>query len=420
MSNLMETPAATTRFSPAFDDARTYSQQRRTHPVPPLPRDIATLLRPALTDLTAAVTSEVRRGVPAFTAERHAATVSDAAERAIRHFVDRTEDPRTDTEAFTKYFHELGVRDLRTERPIIEPLKAAYRLGARAAWRSAARLAHDSGVTSSALCQLGEAVFAYMDELSALSFAGHTQSHARHANSVERHRKELLNTLVNAEHPIPATTILRLAQAGRWQVPRRVVAVAVEPRPDAATPPTHAFDNRVLADFDTASPFLLVGEDDLVVLNELTAAVPGSRAAVGPPAALSEARESLRWARHTLRLVQCGILPNVEVTWFDQQLSTLWMLDDPMVVAELTGRVLAPFDAISPRQRTKLSDTLLLALETRRDVPRMAEVLGIHPQTVRYRLRQLDGLFGQQLAERETRFAIELALRAERTLWSAG
>ncbi|MFB9727765.1 helix-turn-helix domain-containing protein [Haloechinothrix salitolerans] len=391
-----------------------------TTPSPSLPRDIATLLRPALSGLTATVTSEVRRGVPTFADEGYTGAVSDAAERAIRHFLDRIDDPSTETEPFVKYFHDLGVRDLHTERPIIEPLRAAYRLGARAAWRHAARLVHDSGVASSTLCQLGEAVFAYMDELSSLSFAGHTQSQVRHADSIERHRKELLAILVSAEHPVPATTIARLAQAARWQVPRRIAAIAIEPRSDTVAPPAHAFGNRVLADVNTASPFLLVGEDDLVVLNELTAAVPGTRAAIGPPVALRHAGESLRWARHTLRLVQCGILPNVEVTWFDRQLSTLWMLDDPMVVAEMVERALAPLNGINSRQRTKLSDTLLLALETGRDIGRMADVLGVHAQTVRYRLRQLDKLFGRQLAERETRFAIELALRAERTLRPVG
>lgn len=42
----------------------------------------------------------------------------------------------------------------------------------------------------------------------------------------------------------------------------------------------------------------------------------------------------------------------------------------------------------------------------------MAELLGVHPQTVRYRIRTLERAFGDQLTDGESRFAIEVALRA--------
>jgi PucR-like helix-turn-helix protein len=42
--------------------------------------------------------------------------------------------------------------------------------------------------------------------------------------------------------------------------------------------------------------------------------------------------------------------------------------------------------------------------------------LHIHPQTVRYRLRQLDALFGDHLREPDDRFNLEVALRANKLL----
>jgi DNA-binding PucR family transcriptional regulator len=44
----------------------------------------------------------------------------------------------------------------------------------------------------------------------------------------------------------------------------------------------------------------------------------------------------------------------------------------------------------------------------------VAASLHVHPQTVRRRLRQLDRLFGDQLHDSDTRFELEIALRAER------
>jgi hypothetical protein len=40
--------------------------------------------------------------------------------------------------------------------------------------------------------------------------------------------------------------------------------------------------------------------------------------------------------------------------------------------------------------------------------------LHVHPQTVRYRLRQLEELFGDQLLDPDLRFDLEIVLRARR------
>ena len=49
----------------------------------------------------------------------------------------------------------------------------------------------------------------------------------------------------------------------------------------------------------------------------------------------------------------------------------------------------------------------------------MGRRLHIHPQTARYRLRQLQLLFGDALHEPDARFELEIALRAERLLGPA-
>jgi DNA-binding PucR family transcriptional regulator len=48
----------------------------------------------------------------------------------------------------------------------------------------------------------------------------------------------------------------------------------------------------------------------------------------------------------------------------------------------------------------------------------VARRLGVHPQTVRYRLRRLEELFGDALTETESRYELELALRGRTLLES--
>ena len=43
----------------------------------------------------------------------------------------------------------------------------------------------------------------------------------------------------------------------------------------------------------------------------------------------------------------------------------------------------------------------------------MASLLGVHPQTVRYRVHQIEQLFGDALADPQARFELELSVRAE-------
>ena len=72
-----------------------------------------------------------------------------------------------------------------------------------------------------------------------------------------------------------------------------------------------------------------------------------------------------------------------------------------------------------PVQQETLSETLLAWLQSGGNAREVARRLHIHPQTARYRLRQLQLLFGDALDEPDARFELEIALRAERLLGPA-
>ena len=136
-------------------------------------------------------------------------------------------------------------------------------------------------------------------------------------------------------------------------------------------------------------------------------------AAIGPTVPLAEAARSLHWATRALGLMGRGVLPRQGVVRCADHLSTLLLHGDEPLLAHLESRVLAPLDAVSEGQRPRLAETLLAWLLSGSNVPDVAARLHVHPQTVRYRLRQLEKLFGDALHEPATRLDLILALRAE-------
>src|SRR3546814_9071794 len=70
--------------------------------------------------------------------------------------------------------------------------------------------------------------------------------------------------------------------------------------------------------------------------------------------------------------------------------------------------------------RDILSETLLVWLETRDSAPASAARLGVHPQTVRYRWKRINELFGEDLHDPEFVLQMTMLLKASVPMWIAG
>ncbi len=114
-----------------------------------------------------------------------------------------------------------------------------------------------------------------------------------------------------------------------------------------------------------------------------------------------------------------GVIRDRPVAWCRDHLSTLWLLADEFLVSELIKRALTPLSGLTAKQRNRIGETLLAWLDTRGSAPEIAERLEIHPQTVRYRMRQVEKLFGPALDDPRSRLELEIALRASRLLTPA-
>lgn len=172
-------------------------------------------------------------------------------------------------------------------------------------------------------------------------------------------------------------------------------------------------DRDVLADLSDPQPHLLIpGAFDDARRHMLDEALLGTHAAIGLTVPTTLASDSIRWARRVLELVDTNIIDDTPVILCADHLITLWLLSDPVLVDQLAQRELAPISRISATRRERLVETLRIWLDTRGTAAHMGELLDVHPQTVRYRMRNLESIFGEQLTDPESRFSTEAVLRA--------
>src|SRR3954452_21116114 len=80
------------------------------------------------------------------------------------------------------------------------------------------------GMQPDVIYDLGEAVFAYIDEISAESVEGYSDERSRTAGERERRRRALARLLA-AEVPAPAEQVRAEAAAADWRLPERMAAL---------------------------------------------------------------------------------------------------------------------------------------------------------------------------------------------------
>jgi PucR C-terminal helix-turn-helix domain/GGDEF-like domain len=229
----------------------------------------------------------------------------------------------------------------------------------------------------------------------------------------------LLDAIVS--DPADADLVNGLAKEAGWPLPRKVAVIVLaspEPgRPELArTGNAPELPSGTLADWTRPEPVLVLPDPDGPGrAGAIDRALGGCRAAIGPAVPLADAARSLRWARQALALSRRGILGGDPVRC-DEHLSTLLLLADTDLARALLRCQLAPLALLRPGQRERIAQTMLAWLELGQNAAEVAQHLYIHPQTVRYRLRQIQQLFGDRLRDPRCRFELVLALRARELL----
>jgi hypothetical protein len=381
-----------------------------------VPTETVAIVRASLGELVDGIIAAIRLESPIYAevlGSPEGIALRLGIEQAIKAFLDaieRGERPAGDT---GELWRRLGEAEFQSGRGL-EALRSAFRTGTRAAWRGAADLAAQAGISAPTVIALAEAIFVYSDELAGDVVEGYLRMQSDQAGERERRRRRLAALLLDPEGHDPQA-IEHAAELARWPVPATVAVLALAGEDPGAL--TRRLDLDVLAGADGEGAMLVLPDPDAPGRQAaLGPAVGQLSAALGPTVSTRDAHRSLRWARSTLALVTQGALPSGHPTRTDRHLATVILLADPELARELVARRLAPLGAVADGDRERLLETLAAWFAHQRHTPGIAAELHVHPQTVRYRIGKLRELLGDALDTPEGRFELELALRARLAL----
>jgi hypothetical protein len=385
-------------------------------PDPPwlaLPSNVSDSLRSITEDLVEAIILAVPQQVPTY-ARPIEGNFGRGLRMGVAAALDRfLELPGTSLPALSEQSRQLvaglGRGEFRQGRSM-DSLLGAYRMGARVTFREMSRRSMELGLGSSVVVNLGESIMAYIDELSAVSAEAYAFEQSERAGAVDRRRAELLELLLLGQ--ADETALRQAASLADWTIPSRLAVVSL-PLERARGLRQRLGPGAIVVERETDA-VALVPERGPVSRTELARVLTGRSAAIGPAGGLEQVAESLR-----LAVLAASMLPPREGSdeppvWADEHLTEVVLAAEPAAVAELARRRLTPLAELPQGQREKLEETLLAWLRHWGQRAPIADELGIHAQTVGYRVLQLRELFGEALKDPKARFELEIALRSGR------
>ncbi len=381
-----------------------------------LRKDLLDGLRPVLPRVSTAAVQAIMAEVPAYDRALDGVmgeTITSAVQMALAGFLrvaarGQSNDVAAPLSPALEGAYALGAAESRSGRSV-EALLAAYRIGARVSWREMSGVAVENGADAQTLATLAGLVFAYIDELSAASVAGHADEQENTGRVLRQRLDRLGQALLRGE---PSERLETWVERAEWRPPRHLTAVLLPPaqvRPllalvgDASLHPTEVPETH-----DDHAVVLVAGPGSR---SRLLGALAGRQAVVGPTVPWAAVSRSYRRA---LRALREGLVPDESgVVDTEAHLPRLVVTGDADAWGDLRAEALSPLADLTPTARAKLAATLRawLLLQGRRDL--VAAHLYVHPQTVRYRMGQLRELFGDALDDPDAVESLVLALAAE-------
>lgn len=340
-------------------------------------------------------------------ADAATAFVDRLLETAGRGLANLPPAPLKAEAALQAVFEQIGRVQCMQGRELVE-LLSAYRVGAHAAWRHVSAAALRLDLPADVLASLGDAVFIFVDELGSASADGYLECQSQSVAERERLRHELADLLLCNRSDTPAVQFA--ADRAGWPLPREAALVLVNPSDDVACSLIERLDHRRLP-VRAYSMFgaIVPGPLRPATKDQIARAVRGAKAVVGQSVPLEEFPASARVARLAMELQQRGVLDGDPV-FVGDHLDTIIVHGEKPILDSLRAEVLRPLAQLPPATRARLTETLRSWLRHMGDRRAIADELFIHPQTVRYRMSQLQELFGATLDSPRSRAQMMLTL----------
>lgn len=303
----------------------------------------------------------------------------------------------------------------------LEELLGLYTAGAMVMWRRVLEHGLAIALTSEQLGRMAEAVFAFIHDLSAAAAEGYSRARSESRSTREARRERLLGMLLSDLRQ-PRERVISAAQLAQYSIPERLAVLVA--RAEHAERLRHAVGAASLAGQvdDAACVIVRDGDGTRWQLSRALESLPrGAYAGLGEQLPWREARASFRSALACLALAErsASVMTGGLVRAEDVPVALL-LASDPALARRIRDTHLAPLHGLAPPARERLGATLAAWLDSPGEPLAVATRLGVHVQTVRYRMRQLHALFGDSLRDPDRRFEIALALRLPEASGDAG
>lgn len=380
-----------------------------------LPGTVSELLRPRMPGIVDAIIEAVPQLVPAYALPiegRFGRGLRRGVAAALERFLQL---PGTRLPALSEESRQLvaglGSGEFRQGRSL-DALLSAYRMGARVTFREMSTVSVEHHLGLDVVVNLGESILAYIDELSAVSVEAYAFEQSERAGAIDRRRTELLDLLLMGQADEAA--LRQAAAMADWALPASMSVVTL-PREMAGGLRFRLGPGALVIERETDAVALVPMPErhSRAPVSHLALALQGRSASIGPAVGWARVSDSLRLAVLAGSVLPLRSGPEDPPIWAVDHLTSILLGAEPTAVNELAQQRLAPLAEVRAGQREKLAETLLSWLTHWGKRSRVAADLGIHPQTVGYRLTTLRDLFGDDLEDPRTRFELELALRAE-------
>lgn len=326
---------------------------------------------------------------------------------ALLQFVALIRDPEAGREPGREVYVALGRGEQRVGRTL-DSLQAAYRIGARVAWRRIAEAGRRADLDPEPLTLLADAIFAYIDELSADSVEGYAEAQAA-VEDLRRRRRQELAALLLRDPPVEASDLAAAAQSANWQLPVKLAAAACGDE-DLGTIAGRLPADALVTVVAGTGCVLLPDPEGPGRLDQIRRLATGIVLALGPAVEPGQAARSWELARRLLLTREAGA--GGGLLRAEDHLVDLLLAGNSHLTSLIANRRLAPFEGLTPRAGARMRETALAYVRHHGNAVAMAAELDVHPQTARYRIARLRELFGDALDDPDARFELELALRS--------
>jgi hypothetical protein len=376
---------------------------------PLLDRSLPDLLRPHYREVAQEIEREIRLHVldcaQAMDGE-YGTVVRQTINETVAYFINSLGREQPDWTDLSQLFGRLGAEMARQGNDL-DLLQTALRLSSQIACRRFIKDAYRLDWPRETLAALTDTLFALLAHAADAGAQGYARQQGHMATDRARHRAKLRELLIR-DPPASVEALTEQANAAGWKVPNTIAVVAL---PSGPRPPRRILPPDVLQNWDSPTPYLIVPEPDLSGRERLpTLLTPLGTAAIGPTVSVSRAASSLRWARHTVTLIERGILPSRRpVRSVDHTALLAASMAEDLIDAS-AATLLAPFLALTPGRRLPLVTTLLAYLRCGGNAVIASEQLQVHQQTVRYRLRRIADLTGKPINDPAGRLDLMIVL----------